>query len=113
MKNRRDVSNAEESITKRAVNMCIKTRFIQTTMSNWKTNMTLTYTEGTFETEPINPKTTHIFYVDDLKVYGKYDSQSDCLVKTVEKVSDDVKMEFGLDKLTKATFIKGKRDTGK
>ncbi len=41
------------------------TRFIQTTLSNWKTNMTLTHEKGTLETGPINIK-TGIFQGDSL-----------------------------------------------
>ena len=54
-------------------------------------------------------KINHLFYVDDLKLYGTSDSQLNGLISTVKKVSDDIQMEFGLDKCTKATFKRGKK----
>ena len=50
-----------------------------------------------------------MFYVDDLKLYGTSDSQLTGLINTVKMVSDDIKMELGLDKCTKATFKRGKK----
>ena len=52
---------------------------------------------------------SHLFYVDDLKLYGTNDNQMTGLVYTVKKVSDDIKMEFGLGKCAKATFKRGKK----
>ena len=46
-------------------------------------------------------KINHLFYVDDLKLYGTSDSQLNGLISTVKKVSDDIQMEFGLDKCAK------------
>ena len=54
-------------------------------------------------------KISHLFYVDDLKLYGTSDSQLNGLISTVKKVSDDIQMEFGLDKCAKATFKRGKK----
>ena len=45
----------------------------------------------------------HLFYMYDLKLYAKNDSELEGLHS-----SDDIGMEFGLDKCTKATFSKGK-----
>ena len=42
-----------------------------------------------------------MFYVDDLKPYRTSDHQLTGLINTVKRVSDDIKMEFGLDKCTK------------
>ena len=50
------------------------------------------------------PRSTHLFYVDELKLFGTNDSQLTRLVNTVKKVSDDIKIEFGLDKCAKAKF---------
>ena len=47
--------------------------------------------------------------MDDLKLYGTSDSQLNGLISTVKKVSDDIQMEFGLDKCAKATFKRGKK----
>ena len=54
-------------------------------------------------------KINHPFYVDDLKVYGTSDKQLTGLINTVKNVSDDIKMEFGLDKCAKASFKRGKK----
>ena len=54
-------------------------------------------------------KINHLFYVDDLKLYGTSDSQLNGLISTVKKVSDDIQMEFGLEKCPKATFKRGKK----
>ena len=54
-------------------------------------------------------KINHLFYVDDLKLYGTNDNQLAGLMNTVKHISDDTKMEFGLDKCAKATFKRGKK----
>ena len=54
-------------------------------------------------------KIKHLFYVDDLKLYGTSDNQLTRLINTVKNVSDDIKMEFGLDKCAKASFKRGKK----
>ena len=54
-------------------------------------------------------KINHLFYEDDLKLYGTNDNQLAGLINTVKHVSDDTKMEFGLDKCAKATFKRGKK----
>ena len=51
----------------------------------------------------------HLFYVDDLKLCGTSDKQLIGLSNTVRNVSDDIKMEFGLDKCAKASFKIGKK----
>ena len=48
-------------------------------------------------------------YVDDLKLYGTNDNQLTGLINTVKNVSDDIKMEFGLDKCAKVSFKRGKK----
>ena len=122
--------------------------FMEESMSQWKTNMTLVHKEGILETGPIgikrgifqgdslspllftmslNPlsqelqktgygyqldeqtKINHLFYVDDLKLYGTSDNQLTVLINTVKNISDDIKMEFGLDKCAKASFKRGKK----
>ena len=54
-------------------------------------------------------KINHLFYVDDLKLYGTNQNQLKGLDNTVKMVSDDIKMGFGLDKCAKATFRRGKK----
>ena len=47
--------------------------------------------------------------MNDLKLYGTSDNQLNGLISTVKKVSDDIQMEFGLDKCAKATSKRGKK----
>ena len=42
--------------------------------------------------------------MNDLKTYTKNDYQQIGLLSIVNKFSDDIKMEFGLEKCTKASF---------
>ena len=53
-------------------------------------------------------KINHLFYIDDLKLYGTSDNQLTGLINTVKNVSDDIKMEYGLYKCVKASFKRGK-----
>ena len=46
--------------------------------------------------------------MNDLKLYGKNDKELDGLLCTVKKFSDDIGMEFCLDKCAKATFFRGR-----
>ena len=46
--------------------------------------------------------------MDDLKTFARDDNQQTGLLTTVKTFSDDIKMEFGLDKCAKATFKRGK-----
>ena len=50
----------------------------------------------------------HLFYMDDLKHYAQNDGELEGLSKTVKAFSDDIGMEFGLDKCAKATFKREK-----
>ena len=46
--------------------------------------------------------------MDDLKTFAKNDNQQTGLLTVVETFSDDIRMEFGLDKYAKAAFIRGR-----
>ena len=46
--------------------------------------------------------------MDDLKLYACNDFELEGLLKTVKTFSDDIGMEFGLDKCAKETFKRGK-----
>ena len=46
--------------------------------------------------------------MDDLKTYAKSDEDQKGLLKIVKGFSDDIRMEFGLEKCAKATFKWGK-----
>ena len=47
--------------------------------------------------------------IDNLKLYGTSDNQLTGLINTVKNVSEDIKMEFGIDKCAKASFKRGKK----
>jgi len=54
-----------------------------------------------------NKVINHLFYMDDLKLYAKDDQDLEGLLTTVKQFSQDIGMEFGLDKCAKASFVKG------
>ena len=54
---------------------------------------------------------THFFYIDDLKVYAKDDSEFEGLLRIVKGFSDNIIMEFRSSKCTKATFKRVKLET--
>ena len=55
-----------------------------------------------------NERITHLFYMNDLKLYAKDDNELEGLLRIVKGFSDDIGMEFGLSKCAKATFKRGK-----
>uniref|UniRef100_H2ZUK8 Reverse transcriptase domain-containing protein n=1 Tax=Latimeria chalumnae TaxID=7897 RepID=H2ZUK8_LATCH len=50
----------------------------------------------------------HLFYMDDLKLYAKSDTQLHGELMVVHQFSQDVGMEFGVDKCVKTTLQHGK-----
>ena len=53
-------------------------------------------------------KINHLLYVDDLKLIAKNDEELENQIKIVKQFSDDIRMNFGLEKCAKATFRNGK-----
>ena len=51
---------------------------------------------------------THLFYMDDLKLYAKDDNELEGLLRIVKGFSDDIGMDFGLSKYAEVTFKRGK-----
>ena len=51
---------------------------------------------------------THLFFMDDLKLYAKDGCELEGLLRIVKGFSDDIDTELGLSKCSKATFKKGK-----
>ena len=49
-----------------------------------------------------------MFYMNGLKIFAPNDGELEGMLKTVKKFSDDIGMEFGLNKCAKASFKKGK-----
>ena len=64
--------------------------------------------ESSYGCEIQGKKVHHLFYMDDLKTYARNDDQQTGLLKIVKTFSDDIQMEYGLDKWAKATFTGGK-----
>ena len=52
-----------------------------------------------------NQKINHLFYIDDVKLYGKDDSELEGLLKTIKSFSDDIGMEFVLEKCAKPRSV--------
>ncbi|XP_047501775.1 uncharacterized protein LOC125047544 [Penaeus chinensis] len=57
-------------------------------------------------------RVSHLLYMDDLKLFAKDDGQLDQELGIVKTFSDDIQMEFGLEKCAKATIRKGKLVSG-
>jgi hypothetical protein len=53
-------------------------------------------------------KISHLLDMDDLKLIAKSEEELRKHVQTVKTFSDDIHMEFGLEKCAKITFKKGK-----
>jgi len=50
----------------------------------------------------------HLLYMDDLKLFAKNDCQLELLLHTVKMFSDDLGLDFGLDKCAKLTVKRGR-----
>ena len=50
-----------------------------------------------------NKRINHLFYTDDLKLYVRDGLELEGLLQTAKSFSDDLGMEFGLDKCAEAT----------
>ena len=55
------------------------------------------------------PSVNHRLYMDDLKLYGRSESELDTLLNITKSFSDDIKMEFGIDKCASVTIKKGQK----
>ena len=62
-----------------------------------------------YEMEKGKLKISHRLYMDDIKLFARSEEQLDSLVKAVKEYSDDIKMEFGLDKCAVIKMERGKR----
>ena len=57
-------------------------------------------------------KINHLLYMDDLKLYGKSQKDMETMIHTVRIFSDDIGMQFGLDKCATITLKRGKLARG-
>ena len=55
-----------------------------------------------------NQKVSHLMFMDDLKLYAPNDKLLKNLIDIVKLFSDDIRMNFGIDKCNKLTIIRGK-----
>jgi len=53
-------------------------------------------------------KVSELLYMDDLKLIAKSDEELQKQIQTVKTFSDDIRMEFGLEKYAKIAFKRGK-----
>ena len=63
-----------------------------------------------YEFSKQSAKISHLLYMDDLKLYAKSEKELKSLLNTVKIFSDDIRMEFGLDKCAILAMKKGKID---
>jgi hypothetical protein len=61
-----------------------------------------------YEEHTTKTKISHLLYMDDLKLLHKSEEELQKQIQTVTTFSDDICMEFGLDKCAKIVFKKGK-----
>ena len=62
-----------------------------------------------YQLENNEAKVIHLFFMDDLKLYGKKEKEIDSLIKTLWQCSKDTKMEFGMSKCTVVSLQKGRK----
>ena len=53
-------------------------------------------------------KITHLFYMDDLKMYGQSENEIQKMLKMVQQYSSEVGMEFGIDKCAYYNILRGR-----
>ena len=61
-----------------------------------------------YEEYTTKTKISHLLYMDDLKLIVKSEEELKKQIETVKTFSDDINMEFGLEKCAKITFKRGK-----
>ena len=61
-----------------------------------------------YEEYTTKTKLSHLLYMDDLKLIAKSEEELQKQIQTVKTFSDDINMEFGLEKCAKITFKRGK-----
>ena len=61
-----------------------------------------------YEFSESKEKINHLLFMDDLKLYSRSEKGLDSLVQTVCVFSEDIAMEFGIEKCTMLLMEKGK-----
>ena len=62
-----------------------------------------------YQLEKNGVKVNHLFFMGDLKLYGKNDKEIDSWIKTVWQCSEDIKMEFRILKCAVVSLQRGKK----
>ena len=62
-----------------------------------------------YQLEKNGANVNHLFFMDDLKLYGKNDKEIDSLIKTVWQWSKDIKMEFVILKCAVVSLQRGRK----
>ena len=71
-------------------------------------SLILRKTKAAYEFSESKEKINHLLFMDDLKLYSRSEKGLDSLVQTVHVFSEDVGMEFGIEKCTMFVTEKGK-----
>jgi hypothetical protein len=61
-----------------------------------------------YEEHTTKTKISHLLYMDDLKLIAKSEEELQKQIQKVNNFSDDINMEFGLEKCAKIKFKRGK-----
>ena len=61
-------------------------------------SLILRKTKAAYEFPESKEKTNHLLFMDDLKLYSRSENGLDSLVQTVFVFSEDIGMEFGIEK---------------
>ena len=63
-----------------------------------------------YQLEKNGAKINHLFFMDDLKLYGKNNKEISSLMKTVWQCSEGMEMEFGILKCVELSTIEWRRN---
>ena len=72
------------------------------------TNVLNKMTNNGYQLERRGITINHLMFMDDIKLFGKSERDIETLVQTVARVTDDMKMEFGVQKCGVLSIKKGK-----
>ena len=64
--------------------------------------------KAAYEFSESKEKINHLLFIDDLKLHSRSEKELDSLVQTVHVFSEDVGMEFGMEKCAMSVMEKGK-----
>ena len=71
-------------------------------------SLILRKTKAAYEFSESKEKINHLLFMDDLKLYSRSEKGLDSSVQTVRVLSEDIGMEFGIEKCAMLVMDKGK-----